>query len=217
MKKSTAEKSGSFRCSFPEDEAANPWLPLLLDAYEVIDRGIFLALQRDKRKTGRRPACKAGCGSCCSTHADIPLYPLEMTGIYWYVLEKMDPELRAALLPKLAGHSPLAACPFLADNRCTVYPVRPMACRQFIVFNRPCGDGEDPFHTRRDDVLTPLGEFADRAFYIMLPFYGIHTEEDRKAAIKNSIIHARVKNLKTTDWKPLAQRMAEAVHHHKEV
>lgn len=221
-KKDMAEKSSdSFRCRFPDDEARNPWLPMLLDAYEVIDRGIFLALQREKRKTGRRPVCKAGCGGCCATHADIPIYPLEMVGIYWYVLEKMDPELRTALMPKLQDRSAPTSgpcpCPFLSDSRCTVYPVRPIACRQFMVFHRPCGEGEDPFHTRRADVLTPLEDFADRAYSIMLPFYGITAEDDRKAAIKNRVIHARVKNLKTTDWKPLAQRIAESLHDTREV
>lgn len=221
MKKDTTRTSDdSFRCHFPDDEVRHQWLLMLLDAYEVIDRGIFLSLQREKRKTGRRPVCKAGCGGCCGTHADIPLYPLEMVGIYWYVLEKMDPALRTALMPKLEDRSAQTSgpcpCPFLSDNRCTVYPVRPVACRQFIVFNRPCGDGEDPFHTRRGDVLTPLADFADRAFYIMLPFYGIATEEDKEAAIKNRIIHARVKNLKTTDWRPLAQRIAESLHDNKE-
>lgn len=210
----------SFRCRFPEDEGRLDWLPMLLDAYAVIDRGIFLALQREKRKTGRRPVCKAGCGGCCGTHSDIPIYPLEMVGIYWYVLEKMEPGLRSGLMTRLAGRSAPAAgpapCPFLSEDRCTVYPVRPVACRQFIVFSRPCGDGEDPFHTRRGDVLTPLQDFADRAFYLMLPFYGITPEKDRKAAIKNRVIHARVRNLKTTDWQPLAERIAEALHHNKE-
>ncbi|MGC2061917.1 MAG: YkgJ family cysteine cluster protein [Thermodesulfovibrionales bacterium] len=218
MKKNTTEKSSdSFRCRFPDDEGRHQWLPMLLDAYEVIDRGIFLALQREKRKTGRRPVCKEGCGGCCSTHTDIPIYPLEMVAIYWYALERMDPALCTALMRKLEERSIHKHCPFLSNNRCTVYPVRPVACRQFIVFNRPCGNGEDPFHTRRGDVLTPLEDFADRAFYIMLPFYGINTEEDKKAAIKNRIIHARVKNLKTTDWKPLAQRIAESLHNNKEV
>jgi Fe-S-cluster containining protein len=217
MKKSRpAAVADSFRCRFPDDEGRLPWLPILLDAYEVIDRGIFLALQREKRKTGRRPVCKAGCGGCCGTHTDIPIYPLEMVGVYWYALEKMDPALRTALMTKLEGRSTNEPCPFLSDNQCTVYQVRPIACRQFMVFNRPCGDGEDPFHTRRGDVLTPLEDFADRAFYIMLPFYGITAEEDRKAAIKNKIIHARVKNLRTTDWTPLAQRIAESLHGNKE-
>ena len=213
MKKNLS--SDSFRVFFPDDEGRQQWLPMLLDAYEVIDRGIFLALQREKRKSGRRPVCKAGCGSCCGTHTDIPIYPLEMVAIYWYALEKMDPALRTALMTKLKGRSTNEPCPFLSDNRCTVYPVRPVACRQFIVFNRPCGDGEDPFHTRRGDVLTPPEDFADRAFYIMLPFYGITTEEDKKAAIRNKIIHGRVKNLKTTDWKPLSQRIAESLHDNK--
>lgn len=209
--------ANSFRVRFPDEEARNTWLPMLLDAYEVIDRGIFLALQREKRKNQRRPVCSAGCGSCCSTHADIPLYPLEMTGIYWYILEKTDPAFRQALIEKLEGSSGQSPCPFLSEKKCMIYPVRPMACRQFIVFNRPCSDGEDPYHTRRNDVLTPLQDFVDRAFYSMLPFYGITGDTDKEAAIKNRIIHSRVKNLKTTDWKPLAQRIAESFQKDKEI
>ncbi|MHB8881383.1 MAG: YkgJ family cysteine cluster protein [Thermodesulfovibrionales bacterium] len=198
--------------SFPEDEARLPWLGILLDAYDVIDRGITLALQREKRKHNRRPACREGCGGCCRTHTDIPLYPLEMTGIYWYVIEKTDLVFRQTLANNLAGHTPSSPCPFLAEDACSIYPVRPVACRQFIVFGRPCGEGEDPYHTRRADVLTPLPDFRDKAFYIMLPFYGITKEAEKKAAIRNNIIHARVRNLKTVDWGPLAQRIAESLH-----
>ncbi len=214
MKKSgrTAGSSDSPRRRFTEDEAKLPWLVILLDAYETFDRGIELALRREKRKQNRKPACKEGCGSCCSTHTDIPLYPLEMTGIYWYVLEKADPAVRRILKKNLEDHAPGGPCPFLINQACSIYPLRPAACRQFIVFGRPCGEGEDPYHTRRQDVLTPLQDFVNEAFYIMLPFYGITEEDEKAAAIKNNIIHARVRNLKTTDWKILAQRIAEIIN-----
>jgi len=189
---------------------------MLLDAYEVIDRGVFLAIQREKRKSSRRPACEEGCGGCCTTHADIPLYPLEMTGIYWFILEKTGPVRRRDLLKNLEGNAAVKACPFLFDNRCAVYPVRPVACRQFIVFGRPCKEGEDPYHTRRGDVLTPLEDFTGQAFGIMLPFYGITGEEEKAAAIKNRVIHARVRNLKSIDWGPLAQRISESLNSGKE-
>ena len=215
-RKKSSSPADTFRVRFPDDEAQNSWLPMLLDAYEVIDRGIFLALQREKRKNQRRPACKEGCGSCCGTHADIPLYPLEMTGIYWFILEKTEPEMRRILRDNLESHCPDRPCPFLSGNRCAIYPVRPVACRQFMVFGRPCGAGEDPYHTRRDDVLTPLEDFTNQAFYIMLPFYGITGEADRAAAIKNRVIHARVRNLKATDWKPLVLRIAESLKENRE-
>ncbi len=219
MKKSTHKSPppDSLRCRLTEGEEKLPWLEMLLDAYEIFDRGIEVALRREKRKQNRRLACMEGCGSCCRTHTDIPLYPLEMTGVYWYVIEKADLSIRQTLKKNLEAHTPAGPCPFLLDNACAIYHVRPAACRQFIVFNRPCSEGEDPYHTRRNDVLTPLQDFADRAFYSMLPFYGITGDADREAAIKNRIIHSRVKNLKTTDWKPLAQRIAESLQKDKEI
>ena len=32
------------RLSFPEDEKLRPWLPLLLDAFAIIDKGVAAAL-----------------------------------------------------------------------------------------------------------------------------------------------------------------------------
>ena len=36
-----------------------------------------------------------------------------------------------------------------------------------------CTEGEDAYHTRRPDVLTPIHDYADEAFDVLLPFYGI--------------------------------------------
>lgn len=193
------------------NESGQQWLTMLLDAYEVFDRGVSLAIQRERRKRGRRPACTEGCSNCCRTQSDIPLYPLELAGIYWYVLEKIDETVRVSLKKNLDDHKPGDPCPFLIDHLCTVYPVRPAACRQFIVFGRRCFEGEDAFHTRRQDVMTPIKEISDQAFFIMLPFYGITDDDEKKAAITNNIIHARATNIMTSDWKPLAQRIAETI------
>lgn len=193
----------------PEDEARFAWLPMLLDAYEIIDRGIDIAIKREKRKTLRRTACREGCGACCKTHTDIPVYPLELAGIYWYAIEKMTGQIRNVLIEQLAGHAGRPPCPFLIENACSIYPVRPVACRQFIVFTKPCGQGEDPFHTRRADVLTPLPDFIDRAFFVMLPFYGIIKDSERTQAVRNKVLNARAVNLQEYDWKALSGKMED--------
>jgi len=197
------------RFHFPADEARFVWLPMLLDAYEIIDRGIDIAIKREKRKTQRRMACSEGCGACCKTHADIPVYPLELAGIYWFAIEKVGGEARNILMGQLAGHEGKPPCPFLINNACSIYPIRPVACRQFIVFSKPCAEGEDAFHTRREDVLTPLQDFTDQAFFTMLPFYGITKEADRIQAVKNKVLNTRVRNLQECDWKALAKKMEE--------
>lgn len=210
MKKSRkSEDAQIYRYNFPKDEARYAWMPMLLDAYEIIDRGIDIAIKREKRKTQRRPACSKGCGVCCIAQTDIPVYPLELAGIYWYAIEKIEGCSRTVLVEQLAAHEGKRPCPFFIDNACSIYPVRPAACRQFIVFTKPCSQGEDAFHVRREDVLTPLQDFIDRAFYVMLPFYGITRESERIQAVRNKVLNTRVLNLQECDWKALAKKMED--------
>jgi uncharacterized protein len=203
------EISGAPGLRFPEHEARYPWLSLLLDGLAVFDKGAAIAIQRARRKRSRPVACREGCGNCCRANTDIPVYPLELAGIYWYTIEMLRGPLRETLKAQLTGHEGKPPCPFLIDNGCSIYPLRPGVCRLFVVFGRPCGPGEDAYHTRREDVLTPLEEFNNQAFYIMLPFYGITKDEERIMAIKNRVIHSRVQNLQSCDWKNLAQKMQD--------
>ena len=200
----------SHRLRFPADEVRYPWLPLLLEGLAAFDKGTAIAIQRAKRKHNRPVACREGCGNCCRANTDIPVYPLELAGIYWYAIEKLQGPLRQALKERLSGHEGKPPCPFLIDNSCAIYPLRPGVCRLFIVFGRQCAPGEDAYYSRREDVLTPLEEFSNQAFFIMLPFYGITGDEERIKAIRNRVIHARVQNLQSCDWKNLAGKMDEA-------
>jgi len=201
--------SGAPRLRFPEAEEMYPWLSLLLDGLAVFDKGTAISIQRAKRKRNRPVACSEGCCNCCRANTDIPVYPLELAGIYWYAIEMLQGSLRETLKAQLMGHEGKHPCPFLINNGCSIYPLRPGACRLFVVFGRPCGPGEDAYHTRREDVLMPLEEFNDQAIFTMLPFYGITKDEDRMMAIKNRVIHTRVQNLQSCDWKNLAQKMED--------
>ncbi len=216
IKKRPGDSGISYRLRFPEDELRQSWLPMLLDAYAIIDRGINLATKREEKRRNVTLACKKGCDHCCHTHQDIPLYPLEMVGIYWFVIEKIMPPEREILKVQLLNYENGAPCPFLIKGTCAIHFLRPVSCRQFNVFNKPCGKDEDPYYTRREDVLTPLQEYTDQAFFTMLPFYGITTREDRLKAIRENIIHLQVCNLKSCDWKSLGRRIEDpdkgAVH-----
>jgi hypothetical protein len=85
-----------------------------------------------------------------------------------------------------------------------------MACRQFNVFGRACAEGEDAFHTRRGDVMTPIRRFADDAFDRLLPHYGIKKKAERRTAIRDGRIHALARDMLTIDWSRLGQRMTGA-------
>ncbi len=195
-------KESSPRLSFPDDEKKLSWLSLLLEAYAVVDRGVFVAVAEEKRRWNKRLACRKGCDNCCRTHADIPVYPLELVGIYWFVSEKMADPLREVLRGRLSENRDGNECPFLVNDSCSVHLIRPVSCRQFNVFGNPCGEGEDPYYTRRSDVLTPIQGYTNKAFSTVLPFYGIAEGEGQAQAV-NRIIHTQAVNLQTYDWKRL--------------
>ena len=181
---------------------------MLLDAYSMVDKGIVESL-RIETSRGRKLACSRGCSSCCKTHQTIPVYPLELVGLSWYVIEKMIRPERAVLKNQLRDYRENGPCPFLTDGTCSVHAMRPIACRQFNVFNKPCDEGEDPYYTRRGDVLTPIKKYVDHAFFIMLPFYGIAGERERWKIIESGAVHGIVKLMQTCNWESLAAKMEE--------
>jgi Fe-S-cluster containining protein len=171
MKKSKRQSAAglSRRLHFPAEERHLPWLSPLLDAYSIADTGVAIAIRDAEKKEKKRLACGKGCGSCCVHQKDLPLYPHEIVGIYWYVSEKMAGPVRDILKKRLANRDEVAGCPFLIDNACSIHPLRPVGCRQFNVFTTPCAPGEDPYYTRRGDVLQPISVYLDRAFTAVIP------------------------------------------------
>ncbi len=209
VKKPRQKPSGglSRRLHFPDDEKRIPWLPALLDAFAVADTGVAIALRDAVKKEQKKLACSKGCDVCCR-QKDIPLYPHELVGIYWFVSEKMTGREREMVRQQLAQHAPGSPCPFLVDGSCAVHPVRPVACRQYNVFTTPCAPGEDPYYTRRSDVLVPIMDYTDRAFSAVVKFYELEGERDVAKAVK--FIRAQIMNLQEYDWKKLVKVM-EAV------
>jgi len=150
------------RVHFPNDEKRLPWLPMLLDSYAIVDTGVSVAVRQEEKRRKVKLACRNGCDVCCH-QKDIPLYPHELVGIYWFVSEKTDLTTRELLKRLVEVHAPGSPCPFLKDRSCSIHAVRPASCRWFNVFRAPCVPGEDPYYTRRHDVLDPVQEYTDRA------------------------------------------------------
>lgn len=196
------------RMSFPNEEKIQPWLTMLLDAYYIVEKGVDEAIKMEMRK-GRKLACSKGCSHCCKTHQTIPVYPLELVGLSWFVTEKTSGSARKAVKAQLRDYREGDPCPFLVEEICSVHPLRPVSCRQFNVFDRPCEEGEDPFYTRRGDVLSPLRKYTDRAFYLMLPFYGVDDEARRWKIIESGMVHQVVRLIQGCNWQSLAAKMDE--------
>jgi Fe-S-cluster containining protein len=203
-----AQNGLSRRLHFPDDEKRLPWLSLLLDAYAIADTGVAVAVRDEEKRRKSKLACAKGCGSCCAHQADLPLYPHELVGIYWYVSGKMISPARDVLRNRLAAHAAGSACPFLIDNSCSIHPLRPVGCRQFNVFTKSCAEGEDPYYTRRADVLVPIQDYTDRAFAAVLPFYNLKRGAGLAAAVR--LIRSQIMNLQAYDWKKLVVAMEQA-------
>lgn len=205
MKKSNKEVSKIKRLSFPEEKKL-PWLSMLLDAYYIVDKGIAKAIETEE-KNGKVLACAQGCSNCCRTLRDIPIYPLELMGISWYVAGKMTGDLRDILKKQLKEYTRSDQCPFLINGACPIHPMRPMACRQFTVFGKQCEEGEDPYYTRNKDVLPPVKKYVDQAFFVMLPFHGVEKDTERIRAVERGDINRTVRVLQECNWKLLGERM----------
>ena len=69
-------------------------------------------------------ACGPGCASCCAP--DLSVFPVEAAAISAQ-LAGLDPNLREQLALH-ASRKP-GACVFLMEDRCVIYPARPLICR----------------------------------------------------------------------------------------
>ena len=194
------------RLSFPDEETRSEWLPMLLDAYFIADNGVYEGISR-RLNQGQKLACAKGCSTCCSTHITIPVYPLELSGLYWYAMEKTENDQRKILKTNLNNFKGNDPCPFLIDGICGVHPMRPLACRHFNVFRKPCDENEDPYYTRRNDVMTPIKKYKEKALAAMLPFHKITQRSEKIKAMKTGLIHTYAQNLQEIDWTKLAERL----------
>lgn len=195
------------RLNFPEYETASNWLSMLFDAYFSADQGIFESIEIELRK-GRTLACARGCSACCKTHVTIPVYPLELMGINWYMSEKAHHDSYEIILAQMLDFAPGKGCPFLIEGACGIHPMRPLACRFFNVFSKPCGEGEDPYYTRRKDVWTPDNKIKDKSLSKMLPHYGIAQRAEKREAMKNGYMLRFVKNMQDIHWPNVAIRLS---------
>jgi len=166
-----------YRFSVPRAERRHPWLSYAFDLYAVADASVAEALAA----SGRESACAAGCQGCC--HQPIPVTPLEVAALQWYVRETMSLEQASALRngKDRTGPNGNPPCRFLLGGSCAAYPVRPVACRRFIVLGRPCAGTEDATVTRPGDVLAPSRGMLNMAYALTLPYYAALGESVPKA------------------------------------
>lgn len=105
------------------------------EVYKAID-GFFNAVPEENKKEIQ---CKAGCTACC--FIDVDVSGDEAAVIISYCKEngiRIDQEyLTKQAAAGRKSYSPLSRCVFLKDNLCSIYPVRPIACRKHWVKTDP--------------------------------------------------------------------------------
>jgi Fe-S-cluster containining protein len=134
-------------------------MPLL---WELTDAAEQIAVSRVNGE-GQTISCTKGCGACCRQF--VPIAPLEARYLSEYVnqlpSEQRDTIMsrfdhareqleQAGLVEKLLNFSDLdenleelglryfnlgIACPFLEEESCSIHPVRPLRCREYLVTN----------------------------------------------------------------------------------
>lgn len=145
-------------------------LTALAEAFAFLDA----SLQSELERTARTPACGPGCYACCLQ--PIPLSLAEVMGIKAF-LKEHDPIPHSPTGGRKGdpdgggGRGSLDRCPFLHEGGCLIYPVRPFACRRYLVFGRPCAKGEEPLQSRPQDVHRPSQAALLHALNMTLPLY----------------------------------------------
>ena len=105
------------------------------EVYIAIDKYFDNAPEENKKEI----QCKAGCTACCFIDVDISedeaAIILDYCNENGIEIDKEYLEKQAAVGRK--KYSELSRCVFLKDDMCSVYPVRPIACRKHWVKTDP--------------------------------------------------------------------------------
>lgn len=196
------------RLHYPQEKNYS-WLPILLDTYAICDEGLRQEIAAEVKRRGVPVACTKGCGTCCRQH-DIPVSTPAFMGIVWYVTEILDNDVRDELLKSLGPPGQTTQCPFLKDGACSIYPARPLACREYVVYRRACAVGEDPFFTRPKDMhpATPDRRLQVALRFLDSPVYNLSTKKKKIAAYHDGVMYKFTPGMHEIDWRILID-MAE--------
>ena len=147
-------------------------LTQILPVLHSLSDSVFAGVASKLRQTGQPISCKAGCGACCRMMVPISLFEAgaladwirsqpeakqqELAQRFESALAKLA---EAGILDRIASEdwrvqsdsglkvvfdyfSVQVPCPFLEDEACSIYPIRPFACREYLVTSPPeqCSD-----------------------------------------------------------------------------
>jgi len=153
--------------AFEDDIPITPQEQFVTSVYSAVDQVTADGVARLRREQGIVPACKRGCCHCCRYHIVTNIAEAHTLAQYirrefsadqiaelrrrterWHAWDNSRPGRHPA--PPVARPIDLFRndpyCPLLVDGVCSVYPVRPVACRTHLVHSHPrlCRAASDP-------------------------------------------------------------------------
>lgn len=189
------------RNKYNVDEANYPELILLFDTYDISDSLTQVYLEQ-----AGPVVCKNGCSNCCK-RPTVPFTEPELIGISWYATEKLTGPVRERLKQRLYDHEQSVECPFLLDDECSVYEVRPLICRQFYVKNRICTPDEDILSDRPNDIVAPIEPIVRASLLRLLDFWPYASAADKETDFDNGVMQDLTAYMHEYDWAELAKAM----------
>jgi Fe-S-cluster containining protein len=122
--------------AFLNNQPASP-SSLVKGIYQFCD-----SLLDGRLRSGNKLPCKKGCHWCCFLRVRVT--PLEVLCILDHLQSSLEPGELSTLRQRFTETDAVTrgmdgsqrigakkACPFIADTECSIYPVRPIACRTF--------------------------------------------------------------------------------------
>lgn len=141
----------------PNDSKLRRFLTLRQEIIEHLEReaALFTATQANAI------ACSKGCSACCHTRVEIKaLDAIAMARSLALTLTakecanlQMRCEQQAKYTARMTRNEKFrkqVACPFLKDDLCSIYDIRPLTCRSYFSTNREICDAGQPGHVRLD-------------------------------------------------------------------
>jgi len=147
--------------------AAETNLTQLLPVLQDLSSSIIESTARIAEKEGFAISCRAGCGACCRQLVPLSIFEAELLAEWIRtlpeerqrelaarfeaallqlhnagILARLDPSVRATSGPEKTAVAidylrQRVACPFLENESCSIHPIRPLICREYLVTSPP--------------------------------------------------------------------------------
>jgi len=148
-----------------EVPAGKTTLTQLLPILQDFESDMIHRVTEEAAEAGHPISCRAGCGACCRQMVPISIFEAEALGEWFHTLpQERQAELEArfhrgltvlkeaGVLEKLMqqdwgsdekSFTQLAIdyfhagvpCPFLENESCSIHPIRPLICREYLVIS----------------------------------------------------------------------------------